>query len=197
MSSTTPTGGVEYALRVVDDMINLDKLVLTHHLTIELQQRKPNIQMRRSVLDVKPEHLPYSLLGTTLSGPEAMSPPYVFIDDENGSLLAFYHLGCRLAGHAGIVHGGIPAVILDECMGRACFPRLPETIAVTAKLEIEYRNPIAVNSVIVVQAETKEVQGRKAFVEAKVQEASGSRVLVEAKGLFVQPKWASEMSQMM
>lgn len=171
-------------------------IVAKHPAALEFQKRT-SIQRARSALVIKPENLPYSLLGTTLAGPELIGRPYVFTDDEAGSLLAFYDLGCRLAGHVGIVHGGIAAVILDECMGRACFPRLPGKIAVTAKLELEYKSPIPVNSIILIQADTKTLRGRKAWVEATVQDAIDGRDLVKATALFIQPKWAAEMSQVM
>ncbi|KAF2712775.1 hypothetical protein K504DRAFT_339710, partial [Pleomassaria siparia CBS 279.74] len=89
------------------------------------------------------------LTETTLLCPDMISrEPYVFTDDESGSLIAFYHLGSKLAGHSRIVHGGLAAVLLDECMGRACFPRLVGKVAVTAKLELNYKSPIPVNSVV-------------------------------------------------
>ena len=183
--------------QVIEDTADFDSLVLTHPTTLHFQQQSPNIRSSRSTLNIKPEHQPYSLLGTTLRGPDTITEPYVFVDEASGSLLAFYRLGCRLAGHAGIVHGGIPAMILDECMGRACFPLLPEKIAVTAKLELDYKAPIPVDSVIIVQVETKQVEGRKASVEARIQAVDSDRDLVKAKGLFIQPKWAGEMSQVM
>lgn len=176
---------------------DLDAIVANHPDALEFQRRGPHIRVCQYLLAIDPENLPFSLLGTTLCGEETISRPRVFIDDEAGSLLAFYRLGRKLAGHTGIVHGGICGVILDECMGRACFPILPAKIAVTAKLDLEYKSPIPVNSIIMVRADTKEVQGRKAWVEATVRDAIDGRDLVKATALFVQPKWAAEMDQLM
>lgn len=188
MSSTT---AAETATNGYQD---LDTIVNSHPSALDFQLRA-NIKITQSLLAIAPENLPYSLLNTTLNGPETISSPRAFIDDDAGSVLAFYHLGAKLAGHTGIVHGGICGVILDECMGRACFGLLPAKIAVTAKLELEYKSPIPVGSVIEVRADTTELQGRKAWVEATVRDARDGRDLVKAKALFVQPKWAGEMSQ--
>lgn len=121
-------------------------------------------------------------------------PPFVFADNTEGSILGFYHIGRRLAGHAGLIHGGLVAVLLDECMGRACLPRLEGKIAVTAKVEIPYKAPMKVDSVIMIRARTTDVQGRKAWVDAVVEDAAEHRVTATATALFIQPKWAHEMS---
>jgi acyl-coenzyme A thioesterase PaaI-like protein len=195
-SGATADQGGAFSSQGSDAVKYFHSIVANHPAALEFQQRT-SIQKSHSVLVIRPEDLPYSLLGTTLAGSEAVAQPYVFMDDEAGSLLAFYYLGRRLAGHVGIVHGGMAEVILDECMGRACFPRLPGKIAVTAKLELQYKNPIPVNSIILIRADTKDVQGRKAWVEAIVQDANDGHDLVKATALFVQPKWAAEMSKVM
>ncbi|KAK3896957.1 HotDog domain-containing protein [Staphylotrichum tortipilum] len=155
------------------------------------------IILSRSALLPSPAHVPYNLTCTTLSGPGLISPrPYVFTDPARGAVIAFYRLGRRLAGHSGLVHGGVLAAVLDECMCRACFGRLEKKIAVTARLGVEYKAPVRVGGVVVVVAETGGVEGRKAWVDARVvkaEEGEGGKVLVKAEGLFVEPRWAGEM----
>jgi acyl-coenzyme A thioesterase PaaI-like protein len=172
---------------------SLQSIATTHPSTLSFQQR-PSVKQLRSALITGEKDLPFSLTSTTLAGSGMIScPPYIFTDDETGSLLAFYHLGRKMAGHACIVHGGVVAVLLDECMGRACFPRLAGRIGVTAKLDLSYKSPIAVDSVILIRADTVDVQGRKAFVRCTVEDAQDGRVLVESTALFIEPRWASEM----
>ncbi|KAJ2983085.1 hypothetical protein NQ176_g949 [Zarea fungicola] len=176
-----------------------EKLRLTavnHPLTLDLRARNPDIKTSRSVLAIDPIDLPFSLTNTTLSGPDNILAPFVFADDITGCLVAFYHLGSKLAGHAGIVHGGIPAVLLDECMGRACFPRLPNKVAFTAKLELNYKAPIRVSSNIVIEANTTDIEGRKAWVEAKVRDASDGKELIWAKALFIEPSGQPSLRQL-
>ncbi|KAK5051586.1 hypothetical protein LTR84_003238 [Exophiala bonariae] len=153
----------------------------------------------RAVLKVSEQALPNHLTAHTLAGAGRISvAPYALIDDASGSLLAFYHLGTDLSGHTGLVHGGFLAVLLDECMGRACFPLLPEKLAVTAHIELDYKNPVKANTVIVIRAETERVEGRKAWVKGTV-EAVGpndGQVLVDCHALFIQPKWVAGMEQL-
>lgn len=152
----------------------------------------------RGVLAIKPEHQADQLTFTTLAGPGKIScPPYVATSNEGGELLAFYHLGSQLAGHAGICHGGLSAVLLDECMGRVCFARFSAGVGVTVKLNISYRAPIPVNSIVLVAAKVEKVEGRKAWVKATIQDVEESTVFVEAESLFIEPKQAAQMSKVL
>ncbi|KAM0550825.1 hypothetical protein ACHAPJ_008688 [Fusarium lateritium] len=180
-----------------DEQGRLATLVAQHPQVLEFKARG-SVTEQRYILKFQPEDEQLNLTHSTLAGPNALSErPYVFADNTSGSLLAFYHLGARLSGHKGIVHGGMTAILLDECMGRACFPLLEGKIAVTAKLELEYKSPIHVDSMVYILAETKSQQGRKANVEATVMDAEDGRELVTAKGLFIEPKWAGSMTQVM
>ncbi|KAF4959795.1 hypothetical protein FSARC_10620 [Fusarium sarcochroum] len=180
-----------------DERGRLATVVAKHPQALEFKARD-SITEYRYILKCQPEDEQFNLTHSTLAGPDALSErPYVFADNVSGSLLAFYHLGARLSGHKGIVHGGMTAILLDECMGRACFPLLEGKIAVTAKLELEYKNPIRVDSLVYILAETTSQQGRKATVEAIFRDAEDGRDLVKANGLFVEPKWASSMTKVM
>jgi acyl-coenzyme A thioesterase PaaI-like protein len=171
--------------------LSLESLVSSHVAATEFR-RRPNCREARHVLHIGENDLPYNLTGTTLAGPDLISQePFVLTDDKTGTLIAFYRLGCKLAGHSKIIHGGLAAVLLDECMGRACFPRFTRKSAMTAKLDISYKAPVSVNSIVVIRAQTIEVQGRKAWVEASIEDAEVGTILVEAKALFIEPKWES------
>ena len=175
----------------------LAALVARHPQALDFRARD-TVAESRHVLKLEPENEQLNLTHGTLAGPDALSSrPFVFADNAAGSLLAFYHLGPRLSGHSGIVHGGMSAVLLDECMGRACFPLLAGKIAVTAKLELNYLSPIPVDSLVYILAETTSQEGRKATVEAVIRNAEDGRDLVSAKALFVEPKWAGSLPKMM
>lgn len=182
----------------IDQTTNpLDSVALNHEATKEFLKRDGTAIVRH-VLYVSEENLPNHLTHGTLANPDMLgTTPFVVTDNAAGSLLAFYHLGGKLAGHAGIVHGGISATILDECMGRACFPRLVGKIAVTAKLELNYKAPVKSNSFILVKATTVKVEGRKAWVEATLEDATDGQLLAQAEGFFIEPKWAASMPKMM
>ena len=159
-----------------------------------------SVQESRCLLKVSPEALPNHLTASTLAGGSRISvPPKIFFDDANGSLVAAYHLGMELCGHAGLIHGGILAIILDECMGRACFALLPEKIGVTVHMELDYRMPVKADSMVLVRAVTERIEGRKAWVKGTVISLGdvAEDMLVKAHALFVQPKWAESMEQIM
>ena len=167
--------------------------------SLEAQQlrARPEIHESRSVLRIAPEHREKNLTETTLRGPHKIEvPPFVFADNEKGTLVAFYHLGCSLEGHAGILHGGIAAVLLDEVMGRSCFPLLANQIAVTANLNLNYRAPVVLSSYVVVRGVTQSVRGNKAIVKGSIESPDG-KLLVEAEGLWIDPKFGKTMSKMM
>lgn len=169
---------------------------VAHSSAAKLFSQRPNVTKARSVLNVSEENLPDHLSCSTLSGQGMLSRrPIVFFDDDNGALMAFYHVGRKLSGHPKLVHGGLLAVLLDECMGKASFSKLVGKIAVTAKLEISYQSPVYVEKVIVIEAEVTEVQGRKAWVSATVRDSSSETLLVKATGLFIEPKWATDIQQ--
>ncbi|KAI1749877.1 HotDog domain-containing protein [Xylaria castorea] len=180
----------------LDSETTLQSLVASHPLVADFRQR-PAVKESRSILRINDEDLPYHLTCTTLAGPDMTGRPYVFADDQAGSLIAFYHFGKRIAGHSGIVHGGIAGVLLDECMGRACFPRLAGQIGVTAKLELDYKSPIPVHADVLIRADTVEVQGRKAWVNGSIEDARDGKLLVKATGLFIEPKWAADIPKVM
>jgi acyl-CoA thioesterase FadM len=74
-------------------------------------------------------------------------------------------------------------------------PQTSRKIGVTANLEPEYKSPISVGSLVVIRAETTEVQGRKAWVRATIEDATDGTICVEGKDLFVEPRWATEIAQ--
>ncbi|KAG7152524.1 hypothetical protein HYQ46_011629 [Verticillium longisporum] len=77
--------------------------------------------------------------------------------------------------------------------GRLTVPPIIK-VAVTARLEVNYRKPTPAGTFVVLRAETQRVEGRKAWVagriETLVDETKGEKpvVLVEANGLFISPK---------
>ncbi len=76
-------------------------------------------------------------------------------------------------GFHGILHGGITATLLDEVMVWAAF--LHGYPVATAKLEITFRRPIAVETPVTVRARILEVRDRQIQAEA-IAEQNGKRV---------------------
>lgn len=189
--------------------------------------------------DVAPEHKEYSLTGGTLSGTDMIaSTPLILTrkpahrpttsqgarPNSPTEFVAFYHLGPKLCGHKGIVHGGLLATLMDECLCRCGFYELPNKIGVTGSLSIKYLAPTPAASVVVLHAWVSHVDGRKVTVQGtisllgqapekvefempkegvvhtaedfeRLNEAYGLKKTVWGEALVVEPKWASKLKE--
>ncbi|ERT00264.1 hypothetical protein HMPREF1624_03635 [Sporothrix schenckii ATCC 58251] len=172
----------------------------------------PFVQKLNNDPDLKPTHphykLPHlyrrgNLTAGTLVGPDLMAvPPLTWQDDRGERLVMIMHVGRGLCGHPNIVHGGFVATVLDEFMARCCFKAVPHGIAMTARLNIDYRAPTPAGSYVVLTAETVEVDRRKAVVRGRLQvlgdpadpDTETGALLAEAEGLFVSPREARALS---
>jgi hypothetical protein len=154
----------------------LSKAVATCKLT-KVWRASASIQETRYVLKTPSADMENNLTANALVGDNKLPvPPFVFIDDVHGSLYAFYYLGSGLAGHRGMLHGGVFAILLDECMGRASFAVLPNHIAVTASMEIAYKAPICIPAIVVICAKVEKVEGRKAWIIASIEQLDGGSI---------------------
>lgn len=133
--------------------------------------------------------------------------PLIFqsVDKDTSELVVVYHVGDKVDGHDGIVHGGFLATLMDEGLTRCGFPLLPNKYGVTASLEMNYRAPTPSNSYIVLKGKVDEANGRRVYTSGNLEtlplyhidEKTGKAVvdkepitLVEGKMLIVEPKWA-------
>ncbi|RAK78258.1 PaaI family thioesterase [Aspergillus fijiensis CBS 313.89] len=178
----------------------VDDYIRNHPLAVSLRE-DPAFTESRPHLKMPAQMRARSLTGGTLAGPEMIVvPPLVFCEEGGKSLVSLLYLGPSLCGHPGIVHGGLLATLLDEAMGRCCFPALPNRVGVTANLNLDYRLPAMAGNYVALRAETVKVEGRKAWVEARIEtlpeDGKEPKVLVEAKALFIEPKQAAAMSSL-
>lgn len=103
-------------------------------------------------------------------------------DDERKRIVGRFRMASEYQGGAGLVHGGIIALLLDEAMGKV--NRFSQVRAVTAELTVEYRRPIPVEVEILVEAFQVERNGRSLVHEGEIRDASG-RLLARGRGRFV------------
>ncbi|OZJ06244.1 hypothetical protein BZG36_00849 [Bifiguratus adelaidae] len=189
----------------LDISIKLDQLPITRAL-----------RSRKDTFEVKPdswttaEQLEHSLTGKTLRGKGLITVrPLMFYKTDHKECWMIFHLGERVCGHAGIVHGGLLATLLDEGSGMLAIPNLPQNTGFTANLTVNYLAPTPVESFLVLHAKLEKTEGRKAIVRAWIErayetleeygpvvpggevdlEAGRAGRLVEATGLFVSPKY--------
>ncbi|MET7983842.1 MULTISPECIES: PaaI family thioesterase [unclassified Streptomyces] len=90
-------------------------------------------------------------------------------------------------GAPGLAHGGVLATALDETLGSLNW--LLRTIAVTGRLETDFRRPVPVDTVLYLEAEVTAVAGRKIYCTAtgRIGGPDGP-VAVRADALFVEVK---------
>ncbi|EAW07755.1 PaaI family thioesterase [Aspergillus clavatus NRRL 1] len=202
MTVTMPTDEETLSAFVPADDFSkkVEEYIRNHPVTLALREDPAYTESRPHMKipeELRARHLTAGILATPGG---IVVPPYVFCEDGGKSLTAIFYLGSDVSGHPGIVHGGLLATLLDESMARCCFPALPNKVAVTANLNIDYRRPAMANNYTILKARTVKVEGRKAWVEAQLEtlpeEGEEPVVLVEAKALFVEPKQAAAMASL-
>lgn len=120
-------------------------------------------------------------------------------DDDNGSdwapdVALLVQLGSQVNGFHNIVHGGILAALLDECLGsavetiRCCLSGSKNMTLInplyTANLTLNYRRPAESPGVLIVEARMQQRQGRKWLLQGRVRGEDG-RVRVDATSLWI------------
>jgi acyl-coenzyme A thioesterase PaaI-like protein len=90
--------------------------------------------------------------------------------------------GPQSEGPPGHAHGGAQAALLDEGMGAVAW--LSGKTVLAAKLEINFRTPLPLGTILTLHAEITKMEGRKVYTTGKL-EADDGRVFSEGTGLFV------------
>ena len=84
-------------------------------------------------------------------------------------------------GYSGVVHGGILATLVDECMANLLISKGIE--AVTAKMEVSYKSPVSVGIPVRVTAKIKQDKGKIIQMDCRLTDTAGE-LLTEAKAVF-------------
>ncbi|KAG1145022.1 hypothetical protein G6F37_003222 [Rhizopus arrhizus] len=131
----------------------------------------------------------HSLTCSTLRGPDMIIvPPIMFYNKSFTELTIIIHLGKKMCGHDGIIHGGLAATVLDEALAAVALPSLPKNFGFTANLNINYRKPIMSDQWVVVRSKLDKLEERKAFVSAHIESLEDQVVFTEATSLYISPK---------
>ena len=103
-----------------------------------------------------------------------------FHDDGGSEVRSEYAIPAAYQGYPGIAHGGVVAAILDEALGRVGMIGNPNRFTVTARMELKYRQPVPVETLVVVAARAVRIRGRLVQAAGEVRLPDGS-VAVEAE----------------
>ncbi|KAM6435631.1 acyl-coenzyme A thioesterase THEM4-like isoform 2-T2 [Liasis olivaceus] len=91
--------------------------------------------------------------------------------------------GLYLEGMIGFMHGGAMAAILDHTFASCAICALG--VGMTASLSINYKSPIPLGSVVLVETKVEKMEEKKAFMSGGVRSADGRHVHAEATALFI------------
>nr|XP_021519092.1 acyl-coenzyme A thioesterase THEM4 isoform X2 [Meriones unguiculatus] len=119
----------------------------------------------------------------TRSFEEGLGFEYVmFYSNAEKRIVCFFQGGLHLQGVPGFLHGGAIATIIDVTAGMCA---IAEGIVMTANLNINYKKPIPLCSVVVLNSQLDKVEGRKVFISCTVQSIDEKTVHTEATALFI------------
>ncbi len=85
-------------------------------------------------------------------------------------------------GYIHMMHGGIVATLLDEAMSWAVIDR--GHLAVTARMEVQYRQPVPVTETLTVVGRVDRDRRRAIEASGEIRNKAGD-ILAESKGLFM------------
>ncbi|KAK2743508.1 hypothetical protein FQN57_004805 [Myotisia sp. PD_48] len=117
--------------------------------------------------------------------------------DDDADLVLFIDLRDGLCGYTDTAHGGVLGALLDEALGTCLEGRRKvfsdgDSRLFTASLEVSYRSPVALPSVVCVKSWLRRREGRKWFVEGQILGEDGE-LKCEAKALFLQAREKSQL----
>lgn len=106
----------------------------------------------------------------------------MFYNKVEKRTVSLFQGGLHLQGVPGFVHGGAIATIIDVTTGTCA---ISEGVAMTANLNITYKKPIPLLSVVVVNSQLQKIEGRKLFVSCTIQSIDEKTLYTEATALFI------------
>lgn len=168
---------------------------LNNHPLVKRLREDVNFKESKYYDEIPHEHRENMVTAGLLAGKGYLTfEPLVFTSSDQKEMIYIYHVGDRLAGKEGVVHGGLLATLMDEGLSRCSFPSLPNGYGVTAQLDLSYKQPVPENSFLVLHAQVEEAKGRRVTVEGRLRTLEPillkSKVLVEGKVVMVEPRWA-------
>uniref|UniRef100_A0A8C6ALJ1 Acyl-coenzyme A thioesterase THEM4 n=2 Tax=Monodon monoceros TaxID=40151 RepID=A0A8C6ALJ1_MONMO len=107
----------------------------------------------------------------------------IFYNDDEKRTVCLFQGGPYLQGVPGFLHGGAIATMIDATVGMCA--AIPGGIVMTANLNINFKRPIPLCSVVVINSQLDKIEGRKLFLSCNVRSADEKILYSEATGLFI------------
>lgn len=93
--------------------------------------------------------------------------------EDGDDIVSSWTPEARFAGYGGIVHGGIQATLHDEIASWVVMVKL-STAGFTERLEIDYRNPVRVDSgTLTLRSRILRLEGNKAYIQTSLADGKG------------------------
>lgn len=103
-----------------------------------------------------------------------------FYDNGLDEVRCEYSIPAEYNGYPGVAHGGIVAAILDEVIGRVSMIGDRNHFMMTVKMEVKYRQPVPVETALVIIGRLVKMRGRLAQAVGEVRLPDGA-VAAEAE----------------
>ncbi|KAM9488027.1 acyl-coenzyme A thioesterase THEM4 isoform 2-T2 [Clarias gariepinus] len=113
----------------------------------------------------------------------------VFMNKQEKRCVCVFQPGHLLEGPPGHVHGGAIATMIDTVTGTLAGYLVGPVM--TANLNINYRSPVPLGSVVVLHSALDRIEGKKLFVTCTVTSTDESKIHTESTALFISFKMGS------
>ncbi|ORL32573.1 thioesterase [Prescottella equi] len=162
----------------------------------DIRQAREHLEAAKALLSKRTRPQPYGVRwnaagnrrawGNAVVGlRNAVAPPLRIQREPDGRVWADVELGMQYEGPAGLTHGGISALLLDQVLGEAA--EHGGAPGMTGTLTLRYRKPTPLGK-LHLEACVDRIEGVKTFVTGHLAGPDG--VCVEAEGVFILPRWA-------
>ncbi|KAM9690629.1 acyl-coenzyme A thioesterase THEM4 isoform 1-T1 [Dama dama] len=104
----------------------------------------------------------------------------IFSNNDEKRTVCLFQGGPYLEGKPGFLHGGAIAAIIDTALGSCA--TIPGKVVMTANLNINFKRPVPLCSVVVINSQLDKLEGRKLFTSCNVQSVDEKTLYSEATG---------------
>ncbi|XP_058165269.1 acyl-coenzyme A thioesterase THEM4 [Dasypus novemcinctus] len=108
----------------------------------------------------------------------------IFCNEDEKRAVCLFQGGPYLQGARGFLHGGTTSTMIDNTL--SVYALLSGEFAMTANLNINFKRPIPLNSVVVINGQLDKIEGREVFLSCSVQSVDEKILYSEATSIFVQ-----------
>ncbi|XP_041429740.1 acyl-coenzyme A thioesterase THEM4 isoform X2 [Xenopus laevis] len=107
----------------------------------------------------------------------------MFYNKAERRMVCLFQPGPYLEGPPGFTHGGCIATMIDSTTGAGAVYLCGGVM--TANLTVDYKNPIPLGCVVIIDSKVEKIEGRKVFTSCQIRSHDDSMLHTEATALFI------------